>query len=138
VPQQLTVEPLTLRPQRPAPRSIVLLDICTQRDEVGNGFRRPDWCRERLGTGFSSALPQEATQSLTKSCGIPSLQSSEAMARLPVTCHSSTSRYSLIASAARKERLGPVLLANRSSRFFTRLSTRTVNVVVRMMFVSRN
>ena len=34
-------------------------------------------------------------------------------------------RYSLMASAARKERLRPVLLANRSSRFFTPVSTRT-------------
>ncbi len=112
---------------------IVLLDIGPQCDEVGNGFRRPDWCRERLGTGFSFALPHEATQSLTRFCGTPSPWPSEAIARLmPATCHSLTSRYSLIASAARKERLRPVLLANRSSRFFTPVSTLTVNVVERM------
>ncbi len=102
---------------------IVLLDMGPQRDEVGNRLRRPDWCHERLGTGFSFALPHEATQSLTRCCGTPSPRSSEAMARLmPLTCHSLTSRYSWIASAARKERLRPVLFANRSSRFFTPVS----------------
>src|SRR5215831_6435612 len=111
-------------------RGIVLCDVSPQRREVGNRLWRPDWVHELLGAGFSSALPQEATQSLTWSCGIPSPRSSEAMARLiPVTCHSLISRYSLIASAARKERLRPVLLANRSSRFFTPVSTRTVKVV---------
>src|ERR671936_2257407 len=109
---------------------IVLLDVGPQRREVSNRLRRPDRRHDFLGAGFSFALPQEATQSLTWSCGIPSPRSSEAMARLiPVTCHSLASRYSLIASAARKERLRPVLLANRSSRFFTPVSTRTVKVV---------
>ncbi len=52
------------------------------------------------------------------------------MARLtPATCHSFTSRYSLSASAARKDRLRPVLLAGFSSRFLTSGSTRTVKVV---------
>ena len=54
---------------------IVLLDIGPQRDQVGNGLRRPDWYHERLGTGFSFALPHEATQSLTRCCGTPSPRS---------------------------------------------------------------
>ena len=115
---------------------IVLLGIGQQRDEVGNRLRRPDWRHERLGTGFSFALPQEATI-LDYLLRNPSPRSSEAIARLmPLTCHSLTSRYSWIASAARKERLRPVLLANRSSRFFTPVSTLTVNVVERMTFAS--
>jgi hypothetical protein len=82
------------------------------------------------GAGFSLALPQEATQSLTELCGIPWPRSSEAIARLmPAICDSLTSRYVLMASATRIERLRPVLLANRSSRFFTPVSTRTVSVV---------
>src|SRR6266478_7787481 len=109
---------------------IVLLDEAPQRREVGNRLRRPDRGHDLLGAGFSFVLPQEATQSLTWSCGIPSPRSSEAMARLiPATCHSLISRYSLMASAARKERLRPVFLANRSSLFFTAVSTRTVKVV---------
>ena len=51
---------------------IVLFNIGTERDEVSNSLWRPDWRHERFGTGFSSALPQEATQSLTELCGIPS------------------------------------------------------------------
>src|SRR5438128_7385124 len=51
---------------------------------------------------------------------------------MPATCHSLTSRYSWIASAARKERLRPVLLASRSSRFLAAASTRTVKVAERM------
>lgn len=47
----------------------------------------------------------------------------------PATCHSLTSRYSLSASAARNDRLRPVLLASFSSRLLTSVSTRTVNVV---------
>src|ERR1700746_3492221 len=91
---------------------IVLCDVSPQCREVGYRLRRPDWIHHLLGAGFSFALPQEATQSLTWSCGIPSPRSSEAMARfVPVTCHSLISRYSLIASAARKERLRPVFLA---------------------------
>src|SRR5262249_17933417 len=114
---------------------IILLDMSPQRREVGNRLRRPDWRHERLGTGFSFALPQDATQSLTTCCGTPSPRSSEAIARrMPPTCHSLTSRYSWMASAARKERLRPVLLANRSSRFLTPVSTLTVNVVERMLF----
>src|SRR5579862_2610803 len=109
---------------------IVLRDVSPQCHEVGYRLWRPDWVHELLGTGFSVLLPQEATQSLTWSCGIPSPRSSEAMARLiPATCHSLISRYSLMASAARKERLRPVLLANRSSRFLTPVSMRTVKVV---------
>src|SRR4051812_15093254 len=49
--------------------------------------------------------------------------------RTPATCHSFTSRYSLSASAARNDRLRPVLFASFSSRFLTSVSTRTVNVV---------
>src|SRR5258708_10084375 len=44
-------------------------------------------------------------------------------------CHSLTSRYSLSASAARNDRLRPVLLASFSSRLLTSVSTRIVNVV---------
>ena len=47
----------------------------------------------------------------------------------PATCHSFTSRYSLSASAARNDRLRPVLFASFSSRFLTSVSTRKVNVV---------
>ena len=47
---------------------------------------------------------------------------------MPAICHSLTSTYSAMASAARKERLRPVLLASFSSRFLTAASTRTVNV----------
>src|SRR5262249_45554838 len=105
-------------------------DVSPQRREIGNRLRRPDRVHELLGAGFSFALPQEATQSLTWSCGIPLPRSSDAIARLiPATCHSLISRYSLMASAASKERPAPVLLANRSSRFFTLVSTRTVKVV---------
>ena len=39
-------------------------------------------------------------------------------ARTPATCHSLASRYSRIASAARNERLRPVLSARASSRSF--------------------
>ena len=49
--------------------------------------------------------------------------------RTPATCHSFTSRYSLSASAARNDRLRPVLFASFSNRFLTSVSTRTVNVV---------
>src|SRR6266536_3308878 len=91
------VESNTLRGCR-----IVLLDMGSQRDEVGNRLRRPNWHHERLGIGFSFALPQEVTQSLTRRCGTPSPRSSDAMARLmPPTCHSLNSRYSWIAAAAR-------------------------------------
>src|ERR1700730_6505267 len=55
---------------------------------------------------------------------------------MPATCHSLTSRYSLIASAARNERLRPVFLAHLSSRFLALASTRTVKVVERMISVS--
>src|SRR5216683_1014808 len=114
-------------------RVIVLFNIGTERGEIINGLRRPDRRHERLGIGRSLSLPQDLTQSLTCSCGTPSPRSREAIAFLrPATCHSLTSRYSLIASAARKDRLRPVLLANFSRRFFAAVSTRTVNVVERM------
>src|SRR3981189_235692 len=51
---------------------------------------------------------------------------------MPVTCHSLTSRYSPIASAARYDRLRPVFLASLSKRFLTAVSTRTVKVVEAM------
>jgi hypothetical protein len=53
---------------------------------------------------------------------------------MPATCYSLTARYSLIASAARDERLRPVLFASFPSRFFTRLSSRTVSGVERTAF----
>ena len=43
---------------------------------------------------------------------------------MPATCHSLISRYSLITSAARKERLRPVLLASLSNRFLAAEATR--------------
>src|SRR5205085_11168722 len=78
-----------------------------------------------------SGLPlQELTQLLTCSCETPPPRSSEPIAFLtPATCHSLTSRYSRSASAARKDRLRPVLFASFSRRFFTSVSTRSVNVV---------
>ena len=48
---------------------------------------------------------------------------------MPPTCHSLTERYSVIASAARNDRLRPVFFASFSSRFLTTESTRTVKVV---------
>jgi len=109
---------------------VVLFDVGPQRGKVGNRLRRPDRCHRRFGAGFSLALPQEDTQSLTSSCGKPSPRSSDPIACLmPATCHSLRSRYSLIASAARKERLRPVFLANRSNRLFAPALTLTVNVV---------
>src|SRR5262245_45979008 len=54
---------------------------------------------------------------------------------MPATCHSFASRYALIASAARKDRLRPVLLANFSNRFLTAASIRTVKVVEDMSWV---
>src|ERR1700730_1295384 len=53
---------------------------------------------------------------------------------MPATCHSLTSRYSLIASAAKNERLRPVLLANLSSRLLSAEPTRTVKVVDLMIY----
>jgi hypothetical protein len=106
-------------------------NIGAQRREILHCLGRPDRGHERVGIGRSLRLPHDVTHSLTCSCEIPSPRSTEAIARLiPATCHSLTSRYSLIASAARKDRLRPVLLASLSSRFFAAASTRTVKVVV--------
>ena len=116
----------------PRGRRIVLFDVDAQRGKIGDRLRSPDCAHGpfALGGGFSSSVPHELTQAVTDSCGTPSPRSSEAMARLmPVTCHSLTSRYSLIATAARKDRLRPVILASRSSRLLTPASTLTVNVV---------
>src|SRR2546423_8147396 len=83
-----------------------------------------------FGAERSRLPPQELTQLLTCSCETPPPRSSEPIAFLtPATCHSFTSRYSRSASAARNERLRPVLLASFSRRFFTSVSTRSVNVV---------
>ena len=48
-------------------RVIVLFNIGTERGEIINGLRRPDRRHERLGIGRSLLLPQDATQSLTRS-----------------------------------------------------------------------
>src|ERR1035437_6342611 len=48
---------------------------------------------------------------------------------MPATCHSFKSRYSFIASAARNDRLRPVLLASFSSRVLLAGSMRTLTVV---------
>src|ERR1019366_4779600 len=56
---------------------------------------------------------------------------------MPATCHSFKSRYSLIASAARKDRLRPVLLANFSNRFLMIGSIRTLTVVEDMSCLCR-
>jgi hypothetical protein len=112
---------------------IILFDIGAQRGDILHCLGRPDRGHERVGIGRSLRPPHDATHSLTCSCEIPSPRSTDAIARLiPATCHSLTSRYSLIASAARKDRLRPVLLASLSSRFFAAASTRTVKVVVAM------
>src|SRR6266568_3277793 len=117
-------------------RGVVLLDIGAQRSEVGGRLGRPDRNHERLGIGRSFSLPQESIQSLTCSCGIPAPSSSDFIACLmPATCHSLTSRYSLIASAARTDRLRPVLLANRSRRLLAAGSIRTVHTVERMRVI---
>src|SRR5271156_351793 len=115
---------------------IVLFDIDTKRGEVIDCLWRPDGDHQRLGIGRSPRLPQDVTQSLTCSCETPSPRSREAIACLmPATCHSLTSRYSLIASAARKDRLRPVLLASLSRRFLAAASTRTVKVAERMISI---
>src|SRR5580704_19682636 len=89
-----------------------------------------------LGAVRSRLRPQELAQSLTSWCGTPSPRSSDAMARLtPATRHSFTSRYALSASAARNERLRPVLLASFSRRFLICRSTRTVKVVDGMVSI---
>src|ERR1022692_1627080 len=56
---------------------------------------------------------------------------------MPSTCHSFKFRYSLIASAARKDRLRPVLLASFSSRFLITGSIRTLTVVEAMSCLCR-
>ena len=99
-------------------------------------FRRPNdvHVAVRLGAGRSRLPPQDLTHAWICSCGTPCPRSSESIAFLtPATCHSFTSRYSLSASAARNDRLRPVLFASFSSRFLTSLSTRTVNVVEEMI-----
>src|SRR6266446_3056137 len=111
---------------------IVFRNIGTQRNQVFDSLRRPSDLHfaDRLGAGRSRLPLQELTHALTCSCGMLSPRSSEAMAFLtPATCHSLTSRYSFSASAARNDRLRPVLLASFSSRLLTSVSTRTVKVV---------
>jgi hypothetical protein len=116
---------------------IIPLDVGPQGHEIVDCLG-PYGRHDRVSVGVSSLLPQEATQSLTTAFDTPSPRSREAIARLmPATCHSLTFRYSLIASAARKERLRPVLLANRSNRFLTAESILTVNVVEGMAVSSR-
>src|SRR5664280_1695800 len=56
---------------------------------------------------------------------------------MPATCHSFKSRYSLIASAARNDRLRPVHLASFSSRFLMTGSIRTLTVVEDMSCLCR-
>src|SRR5437868_10700121 len=110
----------------------LLRDIGSERNQILNCLRRPEdvHLADRLGAGCSCLRSQELTQPLTSLCETPSPRSSEVMARLtPPTCHSFTSRYSLSASAARKDRVRPLLLASFSSRFLTSDSTRTVKVV---------
>src|SRR5262249_13082912 len=114
-------------------RVVVLFYVGTESNEIFDCLRRPDGGHDRLGIGRSLTLPQDAIQSLTCSCGTPCPRSSDSIAFLmPATCHSLTSRYSLMASAARKERLRPVLLASFSSRFLAAESTRTVKVIERI------
>src|ERR1700692_2622910 len=105
-------------------------DVGSQRNQVLDRLGRPDDVHVAFGTGRSRLRPQELTQTLTSWCVTPSPRSSAAIARLtPATCHSFTSRYALSASAARNERVRPVLLASFSKRFLTSRSTRTVKVV---------
>src|SRR3954452_16688824 len=116
---------------------IVVCNVSAQRNQVFDRFRRPDDVHfaERFGAGRSRLPPQESTQALTCSFGTPSPRSSDPIAFLtPATCHSLTSRYSLSASAARSDRLRPVLLASFSRRRFTSVSTRRVNVVEAIVF----
>ena len=104
----------------------------TQGSQVFDRFRRPNDVHfaDRLGAGRSRLPPQELTHALTCSWGRLFPRSSVPMAfRTPATCHSLTSRYSLSASAARNDRLRPVLFASFSSRFLTSVPTRTVKVV---------
>ena len=121
---------------------IVFRNICSKRVQIFDSLGRPKYghAGERLGAGRSFLLFHELTHSWTRPWGTPSPRSSEAMAfRMPATCHSLKSRYSLIASAARNDRLRPVLLASFASRFLTAASMRTLTVVedivVHMPFV---
>src|SRR6202051_5134731 len=116
----------------PGGSRIVLRNVGTQRSQVFDRFRRPNDVHfaDRFGAGRSPLPPQELPHALTCSFGTPSPRSSEPIAfRTPATCHSLTSRYSLSASAARNDRLRPVLFASFSRRLFTSVSTRRVNVV---------
>ena len=55
---------------------------------------------------------------------------------VPETCASFTSRYSLMASAARKELLRPAILASFSSRCLVAALTLTVNFVDSVLLIS--
>jgi hypothetical protein len=111
---------------------ILLSDVGSQRNQVLQNLWRPDDVHvvDRFGTGRSRLRFQELIQLLTSLCETPSPRSNEAMARsMPATRHSFESRYSLRASAARNDRVRPVLFASFSTRFLTSGSTRTVKVI---------
>ena len=108
---------------------IVLLNVGSKRIQVFDCLGRPQdiHVAERLGARRSFLPFQELTHSLTWSCEAP-LTAIERRRGFP-NAHSFKSRYSLIASAARKNRLRPVLLASFSSRFLTTGSMRMLTVV---------
>jgi hypothetical protein len=111
---------------------IVLADEGTKRGEIGDRIGRPNdvHALRGLGAGRSFLLPQESTHSRTPSWTTPCPCSKDVAAcSTPATCHSLVARYSESASAVRKERLRPVLLASFSSRRLTDASMRTVNVL---------
>jgi len=92
---------------------IVLGDMGAQCNEVSDRFGGPDERHTLFGTGRSLRVSQEATQSVTRECAMPSPRSSDASAFvIPAICHSLMSRKATMASAARYERERPVSLAS--------------------------
>src|SRR5271154_4608836 len=92
---------------------VVHRNLRAQRIEIVDCFGRPGELHAAFGVWRSLRVSHEATHSLTCSCGTPLPRSREAMApTMPTTCHSLMSRYSSMASAARKARLRPVLFAS--------------------------
>ena len=81
------------------------------------------------GGSSSRSEPQDSTHLRTDSCSNRSPRSrSSIAAMIPAICHSLTARYSAMASAARNERLRPVLRASASSLALSASSTRMVKV----------
>src|SRR6516165_8697397 len=100
-------------------RRVIHQDLRAKRNKIVDGFERPCELHAALGVRRSLRVSHEATHSLMRSCGTPLPRSRDAMApMMPATCHSLMSRYCSMASAARKARLRPVLLASFCNRAF--------------------